>query len=78
MNSDFKYWEDKADAFKEEGSLLPLWRFNFKKARYLSVTCIAWNPRHSDLFTVGYGSCNFLTMLNFKTFPKIFFNLFKR
>ncbi len=31
---DFKYWEDASDEFREtEGTLLPLWKFAFEKAK---------------------------------------------
>lgn len=56
--SDFKYYDDPADEYKEgKGSLLPLWRFKFDKARKLSVTAVAWNLQYQDLFAVGHGSC---------------------
>ena len=56
--SDFKYWEDISDEYKEqEGSLLPLWKFSYDKAKKLAVTALCWNPRYKDLFVVGHGSC---------------------
>ena len=31
---DFKYWEDASDEFREtEGTLLPLWKFSFERAK---------------------------------------------
>lgn len=57
---DYKYWEDESDKFKDDGNLLPLWKFHSDKVRRKAVTCIAWNPQYSDLFAVGYGSYDFL------------------
>ena len=55
---DFKYWEDASDEFREsEGTLLPLWKFFFEKAKKLEVTGICWNPAYQDLFAASYGSC---------------------
>ena len=42
-----------------EGSLLPLWRFTFEKARKRAVTSLAWSPHHRDMLYVGYGSYDF-------------------
>ncbi len=56
---DFKYYEDNADEFRDqEGTLLPLWKFSYEKAKKLSVTSISFNKRYNDLFAVAYGSCN--------------------
>ena len=55
---DFKYWEDASDEFREtEGTLLPLWRFVFEKAKNLEITGICWNPAYKDLFAAAFGSC---------------------
>merc|ERR1719361_692247 len=41
---DFKYWEDASDEFREtEGTLLPLWKFSFEKAKKLEITGLCWN-----------------------------------
>ncbi|TRY67482.1 hypothetical protein TCAL_05969 [Tigriopus californicus] len=57
---DFKYWEDASDEFREtEGTLLPLWKFNFEKARDMEITCLCWNPCYTDLFAASYGTYNF-------------------
>lgn len=56
---DFKFWEDKSDLYKEEGTLLPLWQFFAEGTHRRTVTCIALNPRYSDFFAVGYGSYEF-------------------
>lgn len=59
--TDFKYWEDKSDAFKDgEGTLLPLWRFTNEHGNRKQVTCLKWNTRYTDLFAVGFGSFDFL------------------
>ena len=56
--TDFKYWEDASDEFREsEGTLLPLWKFAFEKAKKLEVTGLCWNPAYTDLFAASYGSC---------------------
>ena len=40
---DFKYWEDESDEFKGgQGTLLPLWKFTYSKAKKLTVTAICW------------------------------------
>ena len=55
---DFKYWEDASDEFREtEGTLLPLWRFVFEKAKNLEITSLCWNPAYKDLFAAAFGSC---------------------
>ncbi|XP_067887592.1 dynein, axonemal, intermediate chain 1, paralog 2 [Heterodontus francisci] len=58
---DFKYFEDPSDEFREqEGTVLPLWRYIYEKAKRLSVTGMCWNPRYHDLFAVGHGSYDFM------------------
>ncbi|XP_051498697.1 dynein axonemal intermediate chain 1 [Apus apus] len=58
---DFKYFEDASDEFRgQEGTLLPLWKFQYEKTKGLAVTAISWNPKYKDLFAVGYGSYNFM------------------
>ncbi|XP_006814057.1 dynein intermediate chain 2, ciliary-like [Saccoglossus kowalevskii] len=58
---DFKYWEDVSDDFREqEGTLLPLWKFSYEKAKRLAITALCWNPRYKDLFAVGHGSYDFM------------------
>mmetsp|Transcript_8217 Transcript_8217/g.30340 ORF Transcript_8217/g.30340 Transcript_8217/m.30340 type:complete len:658 (-) Transcript_8217:198-2171(-) len=56
---DFKFWEDESDKYKEEGSLLPLWRFSNDKTNKKHVTGICWNPHYHDLFAVSFGSYEF-------------------
>ncbi|XP_056157734.1 dynein, axonemal, intermediate chain 1, paralog 2 [Lampris incognitus] len=57
---DFKYFEDLSDEFREqEGTLLPLWKFQNDKAKGLSVTALCWNKKYNDLFAVGMGSYDF-------------------
>ena len=61
---DFKYWEDASDEFREtEGTLLPLWRFVFEKAKALEITSLCWNPAYKDLFAAAFGSCKYLQYL---------------
>ncbi|KAM7023824.1 dynein axonemal intermediate chain 1 isoform 2-T2 [Acridotheres tristis] len=58
---DFKYFEDASDEFRgQEGTLLPLWKFQYEKTKKLAVTAISWNPKYKDLFAVGYGSYDFM------------------
>ncbi|KXJ26000.1 Dynein intermediate chain 2, ciliary [Exaiptasia diaphana] len=58
---DFKYWEDPSDEFRDpNGTLLPLWKFSYEKARKLAVTSLCWNPKYQDLFAVSFGSYDFL------------------
>jgi dynein intermediate chain 1 len=58
---DFKYFEDKADEFRNgEGTLLPLWRFSANRANRKQVTSLCWNPLYNDMFAVGYGSYDFM------------------
>ncbi|XP_017398466.1 dynein intermediate chain 1, axonemal isoform X5 [Cebus imitator] len=58
---DFKYYEDAADEYRDqEGTLLPLWKFQNDQAKHLSVTALCWNPKYRDLFAVGYGSYDFM------------------
>ncbi|XP_029107800.1 dynein intermediate chain 1, axonemal-like [Scleropages formosus] len=57
---DFKYFEDSSDEFREqEGTLLPLWKFQHDKVKGLAVTSLCWNQRYKDLFAVGLGSYDF-------------------
>nr|XP_040567096.1 dynein intermediate chain 1, axonemal-like isoform X1 [Lepeophtheirus salmonis] len=57
---DFKYWEDASDEFREhEGTLLPLWKFYFEKAKNLEITSLCWNPCFNDMFAAAYGSYDF-------------------
>jgi len=60
VTEDFKFWEDQSDLYRDEGTLLPLWRFQFEKAKKKHVTAVKWNPEFSDLFAVGYGSFDFM------------------
>jgi len=58
---DFKYFEDKADDFRNgEGTLLPLWRFSTNRGNRKQVTSLCWNPLYNDMFAVGYGSYDFM------------------
>ncbi|KAG7476534.1 hypothetical protein MATL_G00083930 [Megalops atlanticus] len=80
---DFKYFEDASDEFREqEGTLLPLWKFQYDKAKRLAVTALCWNQVYQDLFAVGLGSYDFTKqgrgMLLFyslknSTFPEFIF-----
>ncbi len=67
--SDFKYYEDPSDEYKDNGygTLLPLWTFSNERTKKLAVTALKFNPLYSDLFTVGYGSCNFPVLCSLHT-----------
>ncbi|XP_061642380.1 dynein axonemal intermediate chain 1-like isoform X3 [Phyllopteryx taeniolatus] len=57
---DFKYFEDAADEFRdEEGTVLPLWKFHYDKAKTMCVTALCWNFIYPDFFGVGLGSYDF-------------------
>uniref|UniRef100_A0A8C1IX40 Dynein intermediate chain 1, axonemal n=1 Tax=Cyprinus carpio TaxID=7962 RepID=A0A8C1IX40_CYPCA len=81
---DFMYFEDASDEFRgEKGTLLPLWTFQYDKAKSLSVTALCWNHKYNDLFAVGLGSHEFTQqgggMLLFYTlknpsYPEFIFN----
>jgi len=57
VSLDFKYFEDEADECKDagDGTLLPLWKFSYEKAKKLAITGMSWNPKYPDLFAVSYG-----------------------
>lgn len=58
---DYKYWEDEADRYKEDGgTLLPLWKFANERTRRRHVTCVAWHRQYLDLFAASFGSFDFL------------------
>jgi len=59
--SDFKYWEDASDAFRDNlGTCLPLWKFEDARTKKKQVTAVCWNPAYPDMFAVGYGSYDFM------------------
>ncbi|XP_055838399.1 dynein intermediate chain 2, ciliary [Episyrphus balteatus] len=59
--SDYRYWEDPSDEFREgEGTLLPLWKFNYEKTKKMNVTDVMFNPNYYDLFAVCFGSHEFM------------------
>ncbi|XP_070599753.1 dynein axonemal intermediate chain 1 [Erythrolamprus reginae] len=58
---DFKYFEDASDEYRDNmGTLLPLWKFQYDKAKRLAVTALCWNPKYRDSFLVGHGSYDFM------------------
>ncbi|KAM4740179.1 dynein, axonemal, intermediate chain 1, paralog 2 [Anableps anableps] len=57
IGQDFKYYEDPSDEYRgQDGTLLPLWTFQYEKARNLSVTALCWNKKYQDMFAMGLGS----------------------
>jgi len=62
---DFKYWEDASDETRDqEGTLLPLWRFAFEKAKKMAITSVCWSAGYKDLFAVSCGSYDFMKQSN--------------
>lgn len=60
VTQDFRYWDDPSDPYKEpQGSLLPLWKFSYDKAKKKTVTAVVWGSGYKDLVYVGYGSYDF-------------------
>ena len=59
---DFKYFEDLADEYRDggKGTLLPLWKFNYRRGKKYCCTCLQWNQNYNDMFVAGFGSCKFL------------------
>lgn len=54
---DYRYWNDPSDEFKDgEGSLLPLWKFQYEKTKKHDVTDLCFNARYYDLFAVAFGT----------------------
>ncbi|KAM8961714.1 dynein axonemal intermediate chain 1 [Pelodytes ibericus] len=84
ITQDFKYFEDVSDEFRDQdGTLLPLWKFQYDKAKRLAVTALCWNPKYNDLFAVGHGSYDFMKQnrgmlllysLKNPSFPEYIFN----
>lgn len=55
---DYRYYEDPSDEFRdEEGTLLPLWKFQYEKTKKMNVTDMCFNTMYYDLFAVCFGSC---------------------
>lgn len=57
---DYKFWDDEADNFRNEGSLLPLWKFSNILTKKRTITAFSWSSFYNDLFAVATGSCIFL------------------
>jgi hypothetical protein len=71
---DFKYWEDAADEYREQqGSLLPLWVFQYEMTKKLACTNVAWNTHYIDLFAVAFGSCRLIGIFSKEYFMFLFF-----
>lgn len=72
---DFKYYEDPSDEYRDnEGTMLPLWRFSYEKAKKLAVTSLCWNPMYKDLFAASYGSCKCLVETKTNIFLSLVIN----
>lgn len=62
LADDFKYFDDPTDSLEgQKGSLLPLWRFEYERAKRLAVTEMKWSPqqRDNDLMVVSCGSYDY-------------------
>lgn len=58
---DYRYYEDPSDEFRdEEGTLLPLWKFQYEKTKKMNVTDMCFNTMYYDLFAVCFGSFDFM------------------
>ncbi|XDV42427.1 hypothetical protein PO909_011093 [Leuciscus waleckii] len=56
ITNDFLFYEDPADKFRgDKGTLLPLWKFDYEKAKGLPVNALCWSTRYNDSFAVGLG-----------------------
>lgn len=61
---DYRFWDDPADEFKEDvGTLLPLWKFSYEKAKKMTVTDIRCSHWYYDLFGVSFGSCKYILII---------------
>lgn len=70
---DYRYWEDPADEFRDgEGTLLPLWKFQYERTKKMSVTDVMFNPYYYDLFAVCFGS----RKESRKIYPNTFYIIF--
>lgn len=72
---DYRYWEDPADEYREaEGTLLPLWKFNYERTKKMSVTDLMFNPHYYDLFAVCFGSREwfFLEGIQYQLFKNLY------
>lgn len=58
--ADFKYFKGGEAGSQGHASVLPLWTIKNNSEQEKAVTAIAWNPGHTDLFAVGYGSYDFM------------------
>ncbi|XP_074093610.1 dynein intermediate chain 2, ciliary isoform X1 [Cotesia typhae] len=68
ISHDYRYWNDPSDEFKDgEGSLLPLWKFQYDKTKKHDVTDICFNARYYDLFAVSFGSLSFDSPVSYGT-----------
>ncbi|CAD8183512.1 unnamed protein product [Paramecium octaurelia] len=60
--NDYKYYWSQGEVVetsKNEGHLLPIWKFSNEKQKKKHVTSLCWNPRYMDLFAVSFGSYEF-------------------
>ena len=63
ISQDFKYWEDAGDEFRAgQGSLLPLWKLSYEKARKFSVTSLKWNSRYKGMSCIIEANANMSLM----------------
>ena len=50
MGLEFVNWILQVTDSSVEGSLLPLWTFQFEETAGLEVTGLCWNEKYTDLF----------------------------
>ncbi|KAM4710524.1 LOW QUALITY PROTEIN: dynein axonemal intermediate chain 1 [Discoglossus pictus] len=77
ITQDFKYFEDLADEFRDnEGTLLPLWKFQCDKAKRLAVTALCWVQElqgSNDFMKQNRGMLLMYSLKN-PSFPEYMFN----
>lgn len=56
---DYKYYDDVADGYRSEGTLLPLWKFPNSLTKRKCITAICWSKYYTDFFAVATGSCKY-------------------
>ncbi|CAK90422.1 unnamed protein product (macronuclear) [Paramecium tetraurelia] len=65
--NDYKYYWNQGEVVetsKNEGHLLPIWKFSNEKQKKKHVTSLCWNPRYMDLFAVSFEWVQFVYILS--------------
>lgn len=50
--------------YKDEGTILPLWRFSNDFIKKKCINSVSWNRKYDDLFAISAGSSNKLEIYN--------------